>query len=128
MRDPRTAPSTALQQGAVILDGDRRVLAFTKGAEALLGWRAEDVQGAPCVAVLACQNDRGEPLCEGCGFSVAMEQHKTLPATVMQMAHSSGRRKPTSTTFWYLPPAGRIWVPRVMAVIQAAPEGPPLEA
>jgi PAS domain-containing protein len=106
------------KQGVVILDADRKIRVLTPIAEELLGWGNQEVAGRPCAAVLQCQDERGQSLCEQCGFVAALARHELLPPTVMWIADPEGSRRPMSTAFWYLPPAGRFWEARVMAVVR----------
>ncbi len=106
--------------GAVILDMDGRITVLSPVAEQLLGWRSQNVTGRLCSEVLQCQDEDGHSLCGHCGFSVALVQRELVPETPMHIADSTGNRRAMSTTFWYLPPAGRTYEPRVMVVMNTA--------
>ena len=88
-------------------------------AEGIIGWDHHDLVGLPCTSVLRCEDAWGRPRCEQCGFARALEQRELVPPVVMHMADASGARRPIDTSFWYLPPAGRFQLPRVMAVIRS---------
>jgi len=104
-------------QGVIIIDTDRRICVLSPGAESLLDWRALQVWGLTCSVVLDCRGADGEPLCTTCGINQALERHELTSSVVMRMADPSGGRRAMATSFWYLPPSGKIFAPRAMAVL-----------
>ncbi len=112
-----------LQQGAVILDTQRRILVVTPVAEDLLGWRNDQVNGMGCALVLDCQDAAGQSMCGECGFEAALERQEITPPKSVQVADPFGGRHELEMSFWYLPPAGSIGHPRLLAVM-GAPAAP----
>jgi hypothetical protein len=108
-------------QGVCILDADRRIELLTSGAEDLLGWRTCQVAGLACSLVLDCRDARGESLCDRCPSADALEQGEVTAETTMEMVDPAGERRSMRTSFWYLPPAGTVYHPRIMAVLHATP-------
>jgi PAS domain-containing protein len=113
--------STDGRTGVIIMDADRRIRLLTHVAEDLLGWRDEQVSGLACSLVFDCRDEHDRSLCEGCGLALALEQHEISSPASMRMADPFGARRDTSTTFWYLPPAGPYREPRAMAVVSCLP-------
>jgi len=111
-------------QGVIILDADRIIQVLTSGAEDLLGWRADHVVGLSCSVVLDCRDAEGHSLCSRCPSVSALARQEMTEPALMEMADPSGERRRMSTSFWYLPPAGYIYQPRIMAVMQAATDAP----
>jgi hypothetical protein len=107
------------QQGAVILDTQRRILVLTPVAEDILGWRNDQVMGMGCSLVFNCQDAAGHPMCGECGFEKALEGQEITPSTPVQIADPFGGRQGVKMSFWYLPPAGSIAHPRLLAVLDA---------
>jgi len=117
-------PEEPERPGVVIVGPDRRIRTLTPVAEELLGWRTEDAAGRLCTAVFDCRDERGQSLCARCGLRSALERHEIIPPVLMRVEDPDGGRRPMSTSFWYLPPAGNIFEPRVMAVLRAVTSGP----
>jgi hypothetical protein len=105
----------------IIMDEDRKIRLLTHVAEDLLGWRDEQVHGLACGIVFDCRDEQDRSLCERCGLAAALEQHEISSPVSMRMADPFGGRREATSTFWYLPPAGRFLGPRVMAVVHCLP-------
>jgi len=114
------AEATDAKQGVVILDELERIVVVSPVAERLLGWHSEDVVGAPCASVFDCRDADGASLCGRCGLLGIFERQEVSAPVFMRMADAHGGRQEVSTSFWYLPPAGRINEPRAMAVLRSA--------
>ncbi len=110
--------------GVLILDDDRRLVVVSPVAEDLLGWRARQVTGMDCRLVLDCRDSEGASLCANCGADRALTQREMTPTRHIQMADATGGYRAMNMTFWYLPPSGFIYQPRVMAVFDAAAGAP----
>ena len=108
-----------LSSGVIILDAARRVLVVSPGAEDLLGWRETQVEGIDCRLVLDCRDEDGASLCDNCGAARAFANQEMTPYRPMQMADATGGHCTLDASFWFLPPTGFIYQPRVMAVFNA---------
>jgi PAS domain-containing protein len=106
-------------QGVIIMDTDRRIRVMSSGAENLLGWRQEQVAGLACSLVLNCQGADGQPLCGKCRSAQALASGEVTPFGDVWPAGPSGERHLLSASFWYLPPTGAIYEPRLMMVLSA---------
>lgn len=113
---------TAQKQGIVIFDEERTILAVTPVAEQLLGWRADDVVGGSCASVFDCRDEAGLRMCSECALGVVFDRREIIEPIVMRMNTAEGRRQALRTSFWYLPPSGRIQEPRAMAVLRPVAE------
>jgi PAS domain-containing protein len=105
------------RQGVVIMDADGEIRLLTPVAEDLLGWRPEQATGLSCAMVFDCRDSYGRSLCAQCGLQRALEQKSMTPSVSARMADPFGQRREMSLNFWYLPPCGRFYQPRLMAII-----------
>src|SRR3954451_16604949 len=110
------------KSGVIILDSDRRIVVVTPVAEDLLGWRSSQVEGMDCRLVLDCRDADGVPLCEHCGAACALESQEMTRPRLIQVSEATGGQVSLDTTYWFLPPSGSIWEPRVMAVFSPTAE------
>ena len=54
----------SLSDGVYVCDRDRRITYWSKSAERITGWKAEDVVGRRCLDDVLCHVDKdGHPLC-----------------------------------------------------------------
>lgn len=111
--------------GVIIVDAVRQIRVVTPAAEELLGWQSEKVVGAPCTSVFDCRDVAGASLCTRCGLGAALERQEVIPPEPVDVADGAGRRRYVTISFWYLPPEGRIYEPRVMAILHDAGEAAP---
>ena len=107
--------------GIIILNTNRQILVFTPGAEDLLGWRGQNVEGMDCRVVMDCRGPDGASLCAHCDAACALQRQEMTPPRVIEIAEATGGRASVTTSFCYLPPSGFISEPRVMAVLKPAP-------
>jgi hypothetical protein len=112
------------RQGVVILDAQREIQVVTPVAEDLLGWETHQVMGMACSLVFDCRDGQGESMCDRCGLADALRRQEITPPQPLQMADAFGGRRRVMLSFWYLPPAGNIYHPRVMAVLGDASPAP----
>jgi hypothetical protein len=111
----------AYRQGAIILDAERQIQTVTPVAENLLGWQSRQVMGMECQLVFNCRDARGNSMCDRCGFADALGRQEITQPQLLEMSDAFGGRRRVMMNFWYLPPAGNIYQPRVMAVLREAP-------
>jgi PAS domain-containing protein len=112
------------RQGAIILDAQRQIQVITPVAEDLLGWESHQVVGMECPLVFDCRDSQGRSMCDRCGFADALRRQEITQPQPLEMADAFGGRRRVTMNFWYLPPAGNIYHPRVMAVLSEAPRTP----
>lgn len=84
-----------LYDGVYIVDRNRRILFWNKGAERLTGFSREEVKGKSCAHnILMHVNDEGVCLCKGkCPLAQTMEDGKPREAEVY-LHHKLGHRVP----------------------------------
>lgn len=84
--------------GVYIVDRDRRIIAWNRGAEQITGHTAADVTGRRCADnVLNHIDANGRPLCGGaCPLEQCMKTGESVSAKVYPL-HKSGRRFPVET-------------------------------
>jgi hypothetical protein len=109
------------RQGAVILDTERQIQVVTPVAEDVLGWESSQVIGMACPLVFDCRDAQGQSMCDRCGFADALRRQEITQPQLLEMADAFGERRRVLMSFWYLPPTGNIFYPRVMAVMNDAP-------
>jgi hypothetical protein len=114
----------SFRKGAIILDAQRKIQVVTPIAQDMLGWENDQVMGTACPLVFDCRDAQGQSMCDRCGFADALQWQEITKPQPLQMADRFGGRQQVVLSFWYLPPAGNIFHPRVMAVLNEAP--PPL--
>ncbi len=87
-----------LQDGVYLVDTDRKITHWSKGAERLTGYAADEVVGSHCSDdILIHVNDRGESLCKGdCPLAGAIADGKPCE-TVVYFRHKDGHRVPSLT-------------------------------
>ena len=102
--------------GVIIVDASRRISVITPAAEELLGWGSE-VGGQACSSVLDCHDPEGGSLCGQCGIGASFKRQELIPAEIVDVALAAGGRRRVRMSFWYLPPEGHIYEPRVMAIL-----------
>jgi hypothetical protein len=107
-------------QGAVILDAQRQIQVVTPVAEDVLGWESSQVIGMACPLVFDCRDAQGQSMCDRCGFADALLRQEMTQPQPLDVADAFGKRRRVLMSFWYLPPAGNIHHPRVMAVLSKA--------
>ena len=108
------------RQGVIIMDTEGKIRLFTPVAEDLLGWRAEQVTGLSCEVVFDCRDPDERSLCARCGLRLALQRQAITPPTLMRMEDPAGQRRDMEVSFWYLPPCGQAYQPRLMAVLNRA--------
>ncbi len=86
----------SLHEGVYLVDTDRRITYWSKGAERLTGYAAGEVLGSHCGdGILIHVNDRGESLCGGmCPLAAAMADGKPCEAEIY-FHHKDGHRVPS---------------------------------
>ncbi len=85
-----------LSDGVYFLDRSRQIVYWSKGAERITGYKAEEVQGSHCSDNILCHVDvSGENLCElsVCPASRAMNQDRIQESEVY-LHHKNGHRIP----------------------------------
>ncbi len=84
-----------LYEGVYLLDTERRITYWNKGAENLTGYAAEEVIGSCCADnILMHVDSHGESLCRGaCPVSKTLEDGKRREARVF-LHHKAGHRVP----------------------------------
>jgi PAS domain-containing protein len=105
------------RQGVVILDAQRQIQVVTPVAEDVLGWESRQVMGMGCPLVFDCRDAQGQSMCGQCGFAEALRRQEITQPQPLEMADAFGGRRHVTMSFWFLPPAGNIYHPRVMAVM-----------
>lgn len=87
----------ALKEGVYIVDGERRILFWNRGAEQITGFRKEEVEGTLCKDnVLNHVNSEGTNLCRGdCPLAVALREGAPKEASLF-LLHREGHRVPVS--------------------------------
>ena len=77
--------------GAYVVDQDQRIAAWNKAAEKLLGFRAQEVVGMNCFAVLGGHTDGGCAVCRrGCLPYMAGRRGELVPSFDVQVRTASG--------------------------------------
>jgi DNA-binding CsgD family transcriptional regulator len=77
--------------GAYVVDGEQRIAAWNLAAEALLGFRAEDVVGQPCHQILGGRTDGGCVVCRrGCQPFTASRRGELVPSFDVQVRTANG--------------------------------------
>jgi diguanylate cyclase (GGDEF)-like protein/PAS domain S-box-containing protein len=69
----------AAVDGFIEVDNDKRIIYFTKGAESLTGWQAEEAIGLTCSEVLRPRTEKNKLLCETCPLDRAFRMR--MPVT-----------------------------------------------
>jgi diguanylate cyclase (GGDEF)-like protein/PAS domain S-box-containing protein len=95
---PQGAFETVLENvhdGLYIVDRDRRITCWNRGAEAITGYRAEELFGSRCSDGILLHVDRnGNELCKGmCPLAAAMADGQTRETKVF-LHHKAGHRVP----------------------------------
>ncbi|MBI3922328.1 MAG: PAS domain S-box protein [Armatimonadetes bacterium] len=74
----------SIADGVYTVDAEDRVTSWNRGAEAILGYAAEEVLGKSCQEVFSHKDEQGKVLCssEACPFAVVRRTGK--PTTVLQ--------------------------------------------
>lgn len=87
-----------IYDGVYVVDLDRRILFWNRGAELMTGWPREEVVGRCCRDGLLCHIDEaGRLLCQDeCPLTRSMAQMKRIEEKVFPR-HHSGHRFPTRT-------------------------------
>ena len=92
----------SLSEGVYVCDRDRRIVFWSKSAERITGWLADDVVGKRCLEDILCHVDKdGHRLCgeEYCPLHRAMITGVTTSVPIIVFALSKdGRRIPTQVT------------------------------
>ncbi|HEY6837377.1 MAG TPA: SpoIIE family protein phosphatase [Geobacteraceae bacterium] len=88
----------SLNEGLYVCDRNRRILYWSKSAERITGWAADDVVGHRCLDDILCHQDKdGHPLCstEFCPLhrSMVTDKASTVPIIVFGKG-KSGKRIP----------------------------------
>ncbi len=91
-----------LRDGVYIVDPDRRILFWNRGAEAIAGYSADEITGKRCAEnILVHVDDKGTQLCqEGCPASATLADGVVRQASVF-LHHKQGHRIPVSV--WVAP-------------------------
>ena len=88
----------SLSDGVYVCDLDRRITHWSKSAQRITGWRAEDVVGRTCFDNILCHIDKdGHPLCgeKYCPLHRAMVTNTSSKASLLLYAQGSdGQRIP----------------------------------
>lgn len=113
------------RRGAVILGEERQIHLITPVAADMLGWRTERVKGLACPLVFDCRDGHDRPMCDRCGFAEALLRQEITHPRLLHIADAFGGRRRVALSFWYLPPTGNIFHPRVMAILEPAPPTAP---
>jgi PAS domain-containing protein len=106
------------RQGVFIVDSERKIRVMTPVAEEILGWSTDQVIGRPCPTVFNCQDAEGNSLCDHCGFADTLHSHEISARRPVRMTDPSGARHDVMLSFWYLPPAGNLFYPRLLGVVE----------
>jgi hypothetical protein len=115
------------RKGAIILDAQRRIQLVTPVAENLLGWENDQVADMACPLIFDCRDAQGELMCERCSFADALQRQEISKPKPLFMADAFGGRRRVMMSFWYLPPAGYIYHPRVLALLNEVSTPPASE-
>ena len=88
----------SLRDGVYLVDGDRKITYWSRGAEGLTGYTSDEVLGSRCGdGILIHVNDRGESLCDGrCPLAKAMTDGEPHEAEIY-FRHKDGHRVPSLT-------------------------------
>ncbi len=94
---------SSFADGVCVVDTNYRIRHFSQGAEQLTGYRANNVIGKPCSAILGMRNENGQLLCgtEGCIFqqSAPSANVATLPSYYRHtVQHHTGTAVPIFLT------------------------------
>jgi diguanylate cyclase (GGDEF)-like protein/PAS domain S-box-containing protein len=83
--------------GVYFCDRDRRITFWTKGAERITGYKADEVLGSSCAdSILVHVDERGTSLCQGgCPLAAAIADGKPRQAQAY-LHHKAGHRVPVS--------------------------------
>ncbi len=94
-----------LDEGAYILDKNRRIILWNKAAEKITGYSASEVVGKSCQDNILRHIDKeGNNLCEkGCPMLLILQGEKTIEADVF-LHHKEGYRLPVHIRGLLLPP------------------------
>ncbi len=77
--------------GAYIVDEDQRIAAWNKSAEKILGFKAQEIVGTNCFAILAGHTDGGCVVCRrGCLPFTAGRRGELVPSFDAQMRTANG--------------------------------------
>jgi PAS domain S-box-containing protein len=83
----------SVAEGVLTVNRDLEIISFNRSAEAITGWKAEEVLGKNCQDVFP------EELCEnGCLIKSTVEQEKTFARQTVFMTNKDGRPFPLSLT------------------------------
>jgi len=84
-----------LGDGVYLVDRERRIIYWNKGAERISGFKAEQVQGRFCQDnILNHVTENGKPLClDGCPLHATMEDGRPRQAEIF-LHHAAGHRVP----------------------------------
>jgi len=83
--------------GVYLLDKDRKITYWNKGAEDITGFLADEVRGTSCSKnILVHVDEKGQELCQGlCPVAATLEDNKSREASVF-LHHKNGHRVPVS--------------------------------
>ena len=86
----------ALPDGVYVTSVDREIVYWSAGAEAITGYRAEDVVGRHCYDDVLVHTDlQGAKLClDGCPLQATLETGAPCRGAVVLLKHRDGRRLP----------------------------------
>lgn len=92
---------------ALALDDKLRIVGWNRGAERLLGYRADEVSGRPCREVIQAVLPGGEPLCgPGCPAGFCFFHQQPFAIKVCHARHRNGHWIPISIGSIVNPHAG----------------------
>ncbi len=90
------------------VDQELRIILWNDAAEALLGFRGNEVLGKPCYDLFGCREEGGRPLCHRNCFDLLMkQQHELMPAQEYQARTKDGREIWVSISTILLPSTSR---------------------
>jgi len=95
-RDYLTKIISAANEGIYVTDRHRQLILWNKAAEAISGYRAEEVIGRSCYNKILCHTDRqGNELCSGrCPLVESVEHGVVRGPELIYLRHRDGRRIP----------------------------------
>jgi PAS domain S-box-containing protein len=78
--------------GAFVVNGDGRVLAWNRAAEKILGYSSREVMGRPCCEIFVGRDDNGNRLCyRGCHVQTLVKMGDPIQSFDMQTRTKAGR-------------------------------------
>ena len=86
-----------LYDGLYLLDKQKKISYWNRGAERITGFRSDDVDGKPCSSVLMHVDARGRKLCSDMCTATGTLQDEKTRESVLYILHRDGHRIPVAT-------------------------------